>query len=56
MASDQDNQDPAAVAAPTPEESENKTEGKAVVKGDGKADPKSAEPALSAEKDARPQR
>jgi GTPase Era involved in 16S rRNA processing len=29
LASDQDNQDPAAVAAPTPEESETKTDGKA---------------------------
>ena len=43
MASDHDNQDPAAVAAPTPEDSETKTEGKAA-KGDGKAaEPKSAD-------------
>ena len=40
MASDFDNQDPAAIAAPTPEESETKTDGKAVAKG---ADPKSAD-------------
>ncbi len=39
MASDQDNQDPAAVAAPTPEESETKTDGKANAKA---ADPKTA--------------
>jgi transcription termination factor Rho len=59
LASDQDNQDPAAVAAPTPEESETKTDGKAVARGDGKAtdksdgkaaDSKAAEPASSAEK------
>jgi len=44
LASDFDNQDPAAIAAPTPEESETKTDGKAVAKGDGKpADPKSAD-------------
>jgi transcription termination factor Rho len=43
LASDLENQDPAAVAAPTPEESETKTDGKANAKGDGKAaDPKSA--------------
>jgi transcription termination factor Rho len=43
LASDQDNQDPAAVAAPTPEESDIKTDGKASAKGEGKgADPKSA--------------
>jgi hypothetical protein len=35
LASDFDNQDPAAIAAPTPEESETKTDGKG-------ADPKSA--------------
>ncbi len=39
MASDLENQDPAAVAAPTPEESETKTDGKASAKA---ADPKSA--------------
>ncbi len=54
MASDQDNQDPAAVAAPTPEESEAKTDGKAVAKadkGDSKsADSKTAEPQSSADK------
>jgi transcription termination factor Rho len=51
LASDQDNQDPAAVAAPTPEESDTKTDGKASPKGDGKAaDPKSAEPPSSADK------
>jgi transcription termination factor Rho len=51
LASDQDNQDPAAIAAPTPEESDMKTDGKAVAKGDGKAaDPKSAEPQTSADK------
>ncbi len=49
MASDFDNQDPAAVAAPTPEESETKTDGKAGAKsepkGEGKAaDAKSADP------------
>ncbi|HTC89093.1 MAG TPA: hypothetical protein VK686_12390, partial [Bryobacteraceae bacterium] len=50
MASDQDNQDPAAVTAPTPEESDKKTDGKASPKGDGKAaDPKSAEPQSSAD-------
>jgi transcription termination factor Rho len=48
LASDFDNQDPAAIAAPTPEESETKTDGKAVAKavdkGDGKTtDPKSAD-------------
>jgi len=42
LASDQDNQDPAAVAAPTPEETDTKTDGKAGAKGDAKADPKSA--------------
>jgi transcription termination factor Rho len=59
LASDQDNQDPAAVAAPTPEESETKTDGKAVARGDGKAmdksdgkaaDSKAAEPPSSADK------
>jgi transcription termination factor Rho len=59
LASDQDNQDPAAVAAPTPEESETKTDGKAVARGDGKAtdksdgkaaDSKAAEPQSSADK------
>jgi transcription termination factor Rho len=54
LASDQDNQDPAAVAAPTPEESEAKTDGKAVAKadkGDSKsADSKTAEPQSSADK------
>jgi len=56
LASDQDNQDPAAVAAPTPEESETKTDGKAGARGDGKAvdlkspDAKSAEPQPSADK------
>jgi len=51
LASDQDNQDPAAVAAPTPEESDTKTDGKAGARGDGKAaDPKSAEPKPSVEK------
>ncbi len=44
MASDQDNQDPAAIAAPTPEESDIKTDGKKA------ADPKSAEPSTSADK------
>ncbi len=50
MASDFDNQDPAAIAAPTPEESETKPESKAAKadKGDGKAvDPKSADPKSS---------
>src|SRR5271169_3809475 len=43
LASDFDNQDPAAIAAPTTEESETKTDGKAA-KGEGKgADPKSAD-------------
>ena len=42
MASDQENQDPAAVAAPTPEESETKTDPKAA-RGDGKAESKPAE-------------
>ena len=45
MASDLENQDPAAVAAPTPEESETKTDGKASAKGDGKA----ADPILQAD-------
>jgi transcription termination factor Rho len=55
LASDQDNQDPAAVAAPTPEESDKKTEGKAGAssradKSDSKAaDPKSTEPQPSAD-------
>ena len=52
MASDLENQDPAAIAAPTPEESETKTDGKASAKSDGKAaDPKSAD-AKSAEPSA----
>ncbi len=38
MASDLENQDPAAVAAPTPEESDIKTDGKAVARGDAKTD------------------
>ena len=46
MASDFDNQDPAAIAAPTPEESETKTDGKAGAKA---ADPK-AEQQPSADK------
>ena len=59
LASDQDNQDPAAIAAPTPEESDTKTDGKALARGDSKAmdkgdgkaaDPKSAEPQTSADK------
>jgi transcription termination factor Rho len=59
LASDFDNPDPAAIAAPTPEESETKTDGKAVAKGDSKAmekgdgkttDPKTAEPDPSADK------
>ncbi|HTB19588.1 MAG TPA: transcription termination factor Rho [Bryobacteraceae bacterium] len=44
MASDLENQDPAAVAAPTPEESDKKPDGRASAKGEGKAvDPKSAD-------------
>ena len=53
MASDHETPDPAAVAAPTPEESENKPEGKSVAKekGDGKAaESKSADAPSSADK------
>ncbi len=62
MASDLENQDPAAVAAPTPEESETKTDGKAAAKGDSKpadkvdakaADPKSAEASSADKTDAK---
>jgi hypothetical protein len=49
LASDQDNQDPAAIAAPTPEESEIKTDGKAVAKGDSKAADTKAAAAKSAD-------
>jgi transcription termination factor Rho len=38
LASDLENQDPAAVAAPTPEESDIKTDGKPVARGESKAD------------------
>jgi transcription termination factor Rho len=62
LASDLENQDPAAVAAPTPEESETKTDGKAAAKGDSKpadkvdakaADPKSAEASSADKTDAK---
>jgi transcription termination factor Rho len=55
LASDQDNQDPAAVAAPTPEQSETKADGKGAGKADSKAaDSKTAEPTPSADKAPEP--
>ncbi len=61
MASDHETQDPAAVAAPTPEESEPKTDGKPAAKeskadkGDGKtAEPKAAEPKAAELKSTEP--
>jgi transcription termination factor Rho len=46
LASDFENQDPAAVAAPTPVESDTKTDGKAVARGDAKATDKGDSKAL----------
>jgi len=51
LASDLENQEPAAVAAPTEENSENKPEGKAPSKGDGKgADVKSGDASAGGDK------